>query len=95
MTILFSYMGKSSSYIPTSKVIRSCSYGKISLKTSNAFESSISNEMLIYANELFINNLCYETFPICRLMCHHVASASSHVACSKHPVKMKRSLRNN
>ena len=29
--------GKSSSYIPTSKVIRSCSYGKISLNTSNAF----------------------------------------------------------
>ena len=39
------YHGKKSSCIPTSKVIRSCSYGKISLKTSNAFESSISNEM--------------------------------------------------
>ena len=38
-------MEKSSSYIPTSKVIRSCSYWQILLKTSNAFESSVSNEM--------------------------------------------------
>ena len=30
-------MEKSSFYIPTSKVIRSCSYGQISLKTSNVF----------------------------------------------------------
>ena len=38
--------GKSSSYIPASKVIkRSCSYGYISLKSSNAFQSSVSNEM--------------------------------------------------
>ena len=33
--------GKSSSYIPTFKVIRTCSYGYISLKKSNAFKSSI------------------------------------------------------
>ena len=37
--------GRSSSCIPTSKVIRSCSYSHISFKTSNAFQSSISNEM--------------------------------------------------
>ena len=41
-------MEKRSSYIPTSKVIRSCSYKQISLKSSNAFQSSISNEMLIF-----------------------------------------------
>ena len=36
---------KSSSYIPPSKLIRSCSYGQISHRTSNVFKSSISNEM--------------------------------------------------
>ena len=33
------------SYIPTSEVIRSCSYVFISLKTSYVFQFSISNEM--------------------------------------------------
>ena len=37
--------GRSCSYIPTLKIIRSCSYEYISLKNSNAFQSSISNEM--------------------------------------------------
>ena len=37
--------GKSSSYSPTTKVICYICYGYISLKTSNAFKSSISNEM--------------------------------------------------
>ena len=32
-------------YIPKSKVIRSCSYGLIPLTTSNDFLSNISNEM--------------------------------------------------
>ena len=37
--VLLCYVAKEkkNSYIPTSKVIRSCSYGKISIKTSNAF----------------------------------------------------------
>ena len=35
--------GKGSSHIATSKVIRSGSYGYKSLKTSNAFQSSLSN----------------------------------------------------
>ena len=39
-------------YIPTSKVIRSCSYELISLKTFNAVQSSISNEMKIYINKM-------------------------------------------
>ena len=47
--------GKSSSYIPTSIVIRSCSYELISLKTCNAVQSSISNEMKIYINEIRIH----------------------------------------
>ena len=33
--------GKSRSYIPTSKVIKSCNYGQISLRISHAFWSSI------------------------------------------------------
>ena len=42
-----SFHGKCSSYmyIPTSEVIRSCSVGYISLKTSNAIQSSISNNI--------------------------------------------------
>ena len=36
----------------SSKVIRSCSYGYISLKTSSVFQSSISNEVLIFQNNI-------------------------------------------
>ena len=41
----FNHYQSLNSYIPTSKVIRSCSYRYISLQTSNVFLSSISNEM--------------------------------------------------
>ena len=37
VAVLYVAMETSSSYIPTLKVIRSCSYEQISLKTSNAF----------------------------------------------------------
>ena len=45
---------KSSSYIPTSKLVRSCSYGQISLKTSVAlFTKFLRSIVLLRKNSRF------------------------------------------
>ena len=58
-------MEKDSSYIPTSKVIMSCSYGQTSFRIANAFN-------LIFTSQLFQTlSLNYNTITLVSLS-HHI-----------------------